>query len=88
MAFSQQAWEQFELIKNQLNHWCNAIATNELKDGLGTLEAEVTALMADPVLTAEVAALADTHYHCTSAHMLATYQKLMDLKAYLVANGF
>jgi hypothetical protein len=85
---SEQAWSDFERIRARLQYLGEAEASNSLKDGINTLESIVNEIIVDPVRTAELSALADTHCHCTSAHMMATYQKLIALRDYLVANGF
>lgn len=84
---SQQTWDDFNTLENQMNYFEGQISTC-VKGELAKLQVEAEAIMADPARAAAVTALADQHPKWTAAAIVAYYNKLMALQAYLVAQGF
>jgi hypothetical protein len=83
----QQTWDDFNTLKSQLEYFEGQISTC-VKSELAKLQVEAEAIMADPARVAAVTALADQHHKWTAGVIVAYYNKLMALQAYLVAQGF
>ena len=83
----QTAWEDFECLSGHVEFIGAQLATG-LKNSLDALEARYLAVVGDVERSANVVALADTHYKWTSAALVAEIQKLLALRDSLAAAGF
>lgn len=84
---TQQAWDDWNALKSQIQ-FIEGELTNCIKDAVNKLELQVNTITADPTRTAEAAALADTHPHWTTAHILDLYNRMLAVRAAIIAQGF
>lgn len=88
---SQQTWDDFEGIRNQVAV-INCELAGSLRGYLEELYNLYSAIIVDPARLAEVVALADAHPVFNSAYLAeqAAEQagKLIALRSWLIANGY
>jgi len=84
---TEQAWADFNYLKSELS-FIPGVVSNSVKLEIKRLEDGVAEILADPARTAAAAALADQHPVYTSAYLLDAFNRLVALKAAIIANGF
>lgn len=84
---SQQAWDDFNALKSSAGYLEGELS-GVVKDSINKMETLIGVVVVDAPRAAEVVALADTHPVWTSAHILDVYNRLLAVRAALIAQGF